>query len=829
MNRPRRLRWNASLLSARLTGLGDDVRLALRLLRRQPGSAVVAVLLMTLAIGTSTVLFSVAYGVLVKPLPWRDADRLARLYEVRKAAPRESELAVTNLSYLAWQDHPSTILALAAWTPNTRAVSVAGEQRRLAIAMTTPNLFPLLGVRPLIGQGFAPEDGTPGRGRLVVLSHGLWQERFGGSRGAVGQTIDIDGHPHTVVGVMPRSFAFPDRGTRAWTPLHVEPVICGAYCRSFASFHAIARLAPGATWAQAAAEGTARVRTADPAARAAFGDAERPSAIAVVPLLAAETAHVRPAILVFLAAVGLLLATATANIAGVQLARAASRRREVAIRLALGAGGARLARQFLVESLLLGLSGGAGGLALAVILCRLLPSLLPPAFPRLDDIAIDLPAMAFVVGVTVLTSLVFGMLPALYARRVNLVESLAEVGRAVGGRTARSHTRSRLVLVTGQMAIASILLVGAALLTRSFVGLITADLGYDPTAVLKASVWLDDLPGARQTALLNTILERLRGMPGVTAAALATEAPLDSKDPLRSLSMPSPSGGPRIEMRAALRLVSASYFATMHIRLVEGRGFTDADLGSPRYVVLVNRAFATRYLGDRAIGRSVPAGPFERQTAEVVGIVDDVRQRNVAEAPAPAAYQLYRQPPGARLSISQATIFARTTGDPTALAPHLRALVRQLDPSVVVDGVQTLEDLRDANLARPRLYSVLLGSLAACAVAIAGVGLFAALAYGVAVRSREIGVRTALGARPTDIVRLVVGEALRVAIAGVAFGVLVAFGFVRYLSTFLYGMTPYDLPTFIVVTAVVLAVAIVASLVPARRAARVDPIRILRG
>jgi predicted permease len=412
---------------------------------------------------------------------------------------------------------------------------------------------------------------------------------------------------------------------------------------------------------------------------------------------------------------------------------------------------------------------------------------------------------------------------------VNVVESLAAGGVVSSGTSGATQQRSRVLLATVQVAFATALLVGAGLLIRNFVGLLTADLGYDPSGTLKARVeFVRDMRGREQTELLQTVLNRLSRTPGVVSAALATDVPLDSEDKQRVWMISPTDGAPAVEVRAADRVVSTAYFATVHTRVVQGRAFAEPDLVRPDEVVVVNRTFARKYLGDRAVGRRIPLG-FVGRLVEVIGVVDDVRQRDVAEAPAAAFYELYRQPPGGSRAFFQMTILARTTGDPMAMAPRLRALLHQADSTLVVDHVETLADLQARNLVRPRLYSALVGTLAACATAMAGIGLFAVLAFGVAQRAREISIRATLGARPGDIVRLVVGEALGVALAGAGIGVLLALGLVRYLATLLYGMTAYDPAIFTTVPVIVLAVLTVACWMPARQAARIDPIRVLRG
>jgi len=819
----------------RIAGLAEDIRYALRLMRRQPGHALVTILTLALGVGAATALFSVAFGVLVRPLPWREADRLVRVFETRPGGTNRLGPIVTNASYLPVREQSATLDGLEGWSNETVTVAGAGEPVRVRIARVTPGLFPLLGAQPLIGAPFAAGDERPGSERRVLLSHGFWQERFGGAPGVLGRAVRLDGEPHRVAGVMPAWFDFPDRNARAWAPLDVPPVI-GAEPgqRRLSIFNAVGRLRPGVTPAQAAAEGTTRARTGpDPGmvAVAVFGT-KAPVELQVVPWLEAQTADVRPALLVFLAAVGLLLVTAAANVAGVQLARMTARRREIAIRSALGAGGIRLTRQFLVENAVLGLAGGLAGLGLAAALHRALPLLLPPDFPRTDAVTLDLVVAAFALAITLAASLAVGLMPALQARRFDITQSLAEDGIApVGAGTRTRAGRARAIIMAGQLAIACILLVGAALLARSFVALLGADRGYDPTGVLTARLSLPDTSYTplRRADALNTLLARVRAVPGVEAAGFTTSLPLTPGETLAGFPMRSARTGTTVAVQAAIRQVSPGFFAALRLRIVQGRGFTEQDAMASAPVVVVNEAFARQYLDDSPVGERIPSTFLEGYTeAEVVGVVADVHHRSVTDPAHPEIYRSFRQFSQGLLH-DEPTLAIRTTTDPGRFAPILRSLVRDLDPTLALDSVMTMDARVGTSLARPRLYAVLLGSFAFFALAVAGVGLFGALAYSVAQRSREIGVRTTLGATPGTIVRMVVGQGLRIAVAGIVLGLVTSFIVARSLAAFLYGVQPHDAASFALVPVLLVLVALAACVVPARRAARVDPLRVLKG
>ncbi|OLE81523.1 MAG: hypothetical protein AUF76_12750 [Acidobacteria bacterium 13_1_20CM_2_65_9] len=788
-------------------GLMQDLRYGVRLLRRQPGFAAVAILTMALGIGATTMLFSVAYGVLLKPLPWPDADRLVRVTETRQGRTGRVPGTVSNGAFLAWRDHASTIEDVGGWLTQTatlQALPGAGDPVRVSIIPTTPGLFPILKARPLVGRLFRDGEGARGQPSLVILSYGLWQERFG---------------------VMPREFAFPDRETRAWTAWSVSPVKAENGAQVGVIFRAIARLRAGATPAQAAAEATSRARSGPDmalVARALFG-AAGPIDISAVPELQAMTADIRPAILVLLAAVGLLLVTATANVASLQLARATTRRREMAVRAAIGAGQPRIVRQLLIENAIVGLCGGAAGLALAAGLQRLLPSLLPAGFPRLDGVAIDMRVLSFALAVSVVASVACGLLPV----------------APIGGAMRSPMARTRGLIMAGQVAIACVLLVGAALLTRSFVSLIRADRGYDPVNVLTARLPLPPgYPAERRNQLLDTLVERLRAVSGVTHAAYSTSVPFTPGGVFVAFTMRSPRNPEvAVDVQATQRLVSPDYFAAMRLRLVAGRTLTDADTTTTTPAIVVNRTFARQYLGDRPVGVRIPqhgprAGGLTLADGhadwEVVGVVDDMRQDSVEAALQPEIFASLKQIDPSRARNFDPVLVVRTAADPTAYVSTLRSLVHDQAPALALDSVMTMEDRVMTSLAKPRLYAVVLAWFGVFALLIAGVGLFGVLSFSVAQRTREIGVRSALGAQARDIVALVLGQALWIVGVGVALGLAAALAGVRLLSAFLYGISPHDGLTFAAVPIVIAAVAAVACLVPARRAAKVDPLTALR-
>ena len=819
--------------SSRVAGLAHDVKYSLRLLRRQPRFALLVVLTMALGISATTALFSVTYGVLVRPLPWPTGERLVRIEETRGgAAPRFG--SITNAAFLAWRDQAATLDGLAAWSWRTMTLTGAGESERMRVVAATASLFRVLGVRPLIGSTFETQHERASGSDAVVLSERLWRQRFGADYSIVGRAVQLDGQAHTVLGVLPDTAAFPDRQAQAWIPFLVRP----ATGNSLSLFNAVASLRPGVTPAQAAAEGTGRGRYAPDTGlttTAVFGSAG-PIEITARPLREALTADVRGPLVALLAAVLLLLAAATGNVASLQLARATTRRRELAIRAALGAGALRVTRQLLVESLILALSGGAAGLALAGLLHRALPSLLPADFPRADSLALDAGVVLFALAASTLAGLVFGVLPAWRVRRLNLVESLADDGAAAvaGGRSRTA--RARLLIMGVQVAIACVLLVGASLLGRSFVAMLNAERGYDPAGVLTARIAFS-IPGyspERRLAAVEAILARLGGVPGAASVAFTSELPLTPGGSTSGFTLPSRAGdGGTIQVQASPRIVSPQVFAALGTRIVEGRGFTEQDNETAMPVVVVNRAFARRYLADEALGAKLPVAAYASEDgrpreATVIGVVEDVRYVAARDSSQPEMYHPHRQMQG-RLPVPVVTLLVRTDGDPRWLASALRAAVREADDRLVAEAVLPLEERLLATLARPRLYAIVLGGFAAFALAIAGIGLFGVLSYGVAQRSREIAVRSALGATRGDIVGLILRQALAVTGAGLAAGLLASSWLAGALSAQLYAVTARDPVTYVAVPLVLLTVAAVACVVPARRAATVDPVNVLRG
>jgi putative ABC transport system permease protein len=818
-----------------------DLRFALRSLVRSPGFASVVVFTMALSIGATTTLFSLAYGVLLRPLPWPDSGRLVRLEESRGGQVGRIPWTITNATYLAWREQPSTIEEIGGWTQNRpMTLSDGVEPVRLAIGSITPSLLRVLRATPEVGRTFLDSDAGRAQARALILSHGLWQRRFGGRADIVGQVLPLDGQPYTVVGVMPRTFSFPTPDTEAWTPLAVAPVNRGGGVIGLMIFQALARLRTGATPEQAAAEATVRARSAPDlkqTAIALFGTNGAPGVVAR-PALDVMTAEVRPALTILLAAVGLLLVASSASLIVLQLARVARRRREIAVRVAIGAGTARLFRQWLVESVVLGAAGTLSGLLTAFLLHRGLPMVLPAGFPRVDDVRLDWRVAAFACGVAMLVSLACGLVTAFCGRRDELVSPMREGSGATPPVVRTPAARIRTVFMAAQVAVACILLVGASLLVRSFVELLDADRGFDPSGLLTMRV---PVPAkttfSSRRDMLDRLQERLHALPGVTDVAYGNALPFVSPGQYRgmNLALPRDPSTP-VEVQAMMRAVSPEYFRTMRLRVAQGRPLdtTDTDTSSP--VIVVNRTFARRYLDDRALGQRLDLQLLNRQRWEVVGVVDDMRQgsnRNevsgtfggVLDPPLAEIFVADRQ---WQFDIQDVIVVVRTTGDPAALAADARALIRAEDPLLPVDSIMTMEDRVAGSLAGPRSYAVFLMGFAICALAIAGVGLFGVLSYTTAQRTREIGVRTTLGAQRADVLKLVSEQAVVITAGGLTAGLIAAFFLSRSLSSLIYGVSARDPVSFVVVPLALMVVALAACAVPAWRATRVDPLVALR-
>lgn len=808
-----------------------DARYAVRLLSRHPAPFAVGATTIALGIAAVTVMANLVWGVLYQPLPWPAADRLVRVYESRQGGSGFGQFGgiVTNGTYLAWQQDPATIEAIGAWSDDERTLTGLGRAERVRSVNVTPSLFDVLGSAPLLGRRFRESDTPDGAGRVAIVSHAFWQQRLGGRSDIIGQTLRLDGEPVTIVGVMGAAFAFPDAGTPLWQPLRVPPTVTpGSRDGNIKMFSAMARLKPTVTLAQAAAEATARAQAAPhagPVAVAVFGS-DGPAIMTLVAALDDATRDVKPALLVLLAAVVLLLAASMANVANVQLARATSRRRELAIRSALGASRGQLARQLVAEGLVVGLAGGICGLLLATAVAASLPAWLPADFPRVDQVRMNWHGAAAALLAALGAGLCAGAVPAWHNRGVVASQALAEDGRAPTGLGLRSNAaRARAVIMTAQVAIATVLLVGAALLLQSFAALMRADRGFDTTRVLTAELPLTGDAVTRRRDLLDSVIERIRIVPGVVAAGYTNILPLTGSESMRVFDMQRPAGD-WVRVRASFRVVSGEYLSALGMRLRRGRLFNNGDTAAARAVAVVNAAFAEQYLADGAVGAVVPLGSDQRLDWEIVGVVANVRSADTSpvgpEMFVPAAQWPDDRPGG------DPVVAVRTLGPPTDLAPILRSIVADIDPTLALGTVATMEDRVVQLLARPRLYSAMLAGFAATALAIASVGLFGVLSFSVAQRSRELAVRSALGASPASLLRLVLRQGLRLTSAGLCVGMALSLALSGSLGHQLYGVNAREPVTYALVGLFLLVISALACVAPAVRAARLEPLEALK-
>jgi putative ABC transport system permease protein len=820
-----------------MEALLQDVRYALVTMKRNKGFTTAGLLTLALGIGATTAVFSVVYGVLIRPLPYPEPDRLVRLSEEHPGAtsPLQQPM-LSNLTYHAWRDS-RTLEQFAAYRFQQYTIGLPGNPVRLAGAAVTPSLFALVGETPARGRFFVDAEAREGANAVAVLSDRGWRQHFNADPGVVGRGLLVDGKPHQIVGVARPGFYFPDRDALMWTPLEVllpsPDAVAGQRGRMTVLF-ALARLRPGATPLQADAEGTAATRTTirPMAANLLFGVGGPPVAH-VRGLVREMTARIRPALLVLAAGVVFVLLIACANVANLFLSRGVARQRELTVRAAIGASRDRLARQLLTESLVLSSLGGALGLALAWTLVRAAPLLAARDFPRLDAIEVDARAIGFAALAALLTAIVSGLGPALRGSRFNLAGSLhGGDGASGGGFRDRRARRLRDGLLVAEAAFAVLLLVGATLVARSFIKLAHVDAGYTPENVLAAEIYVPGGDAADQgeamNATVHALVERVRTVPGVVAAGASNMMPLDRMTQLAAF--PSPWAPPGAEPKTARSFqysVTPGYAEALGLRLKKGRLFTDGDWASGVREMIVNEEFARQYLPADPIGFQwrVPASAdAPERINEIVGVVANTLKNGNDTAVQPEHYGV-PQLPGR--FYGRFEVVARTSADPSSIAPAVRAIVRGVAPAAAVETVVLAQRVAES-MDEPRFAMTVLTAFATLALALAAVGLYGVLSYGVTQRRRELGLRAALGASRAMLVRQVIREGLGVTAIGLVAGVILAALSTRLMQSVLFGIEPLDPVSFTVAPVVLLLVAGVACLVPAMRAASTDPAEALR-
>ena len=800
-----------------------DIGYALRALTHNPAFAAAAVLTLALGIGANTAIFSVVYGILLRPLPYPDADRIHVVWNnnTREGIERD----VTSFpNFTDWRTRGDAFEALAGFTRSGFASLVdGGEPEQLRVTYVTGDFLGVFGVSPEIGRGFTADEMVPGSDRAALLSGALWQRRFGGDRNIVGRTITLNGQPYVVAGVMPASFGYPV-DSDLWLPL--APTGPGAESRGALWLSVIGRLRPDVQPAVAQQQMDAV------AAQLAeeYPGPNTGAEILLEPLQETIVGDVRTPLLVLLSAVAVVLLIGCANVANLLLARGAVRRKELAVRAALGAGRGRVARQLLTESVLLAVVGGAIGCLLAVWAAGAIVSLAPAELPRLSAVRVDATVLAFTLLVSIVTGLLFGLAPLLQIRGTDVMSALREEGRSVGNRTAVG--RLRPALVSGEVGLTLVLLVAAGLLIRSFAALNAVDPGFEPANALtfRIAVPQSRYESAEDVRRFHTELrQRLAAMPGVRSVGATSTLFISRLPNMSSIALegdaPRPADAP-VES-VVIESATPGFFEAMGMRLVQGRLIGPDDRPDGIQVAVVNRSFVRRYFPDTdPIGRRFTFGnPADTAAVwlQIVGVIEDTRRAGLAENIRPESYR-----PHAQNTTRALTYVLRAQADPLALVPPIRTVVGELDTELPIAAVSTLEGSLAESLAARRFVMLLLASFAALAATLAGIGIYGVVSYLVAQRTRELGVRMALGADRADVVRLVLAQSLRHVLPGIVLGSAAALALTRLLRSQLFGIAPHDLVTFAAVPLGVLVISLIAILVPARRASAVDPVVALR-
>jgi predicted permease len=829
--------WTGARIATllRMDSVIQDVRFALRGFVKQPGFALVAVATLGLGIGANTAIFTVVNAVVLRPLPFPAGDRLVRI-TADLPGVAATDIGVSPPELFDYRDRSGLFDEIAGVYPIDANLTEVDVPERVEVLLVSPSYFSVLGVHPQLGRLFGPEDDYPGIAEVVVISDALWKRRFGGSRDAIGRKLRIDADWYTVVGVAPPEFRHPGLSLRTdvemWAPTGYSaapfrsPPARGAYMLR----GAIGRLKKGLTVPLA----QQRLDAFASELRQQYPN-DYPSRRAwtprLIPLQLDLVGSVRTALLTILAAVAIVLLIACANIAGLLLARGASRQRELAVRRALGSGRLRLARLLFTESIVLSLCGGAVGILLAVWGVDLLLALVPAGLPRLSEIAISQRVIVFTLAVSIATGVLFGLAPALQFSSPDLLSALKD-GRSPA---VRSRRTLRASLVVAEFALAMVLLVGAALLLRSFWSVQHVEAGFDGHNVLTARLWLPQPNNPRagkyfdhapRLALFADVLRRVRALPGVESAAMIQSLPLDGLRGGTTITIDGRESDPSAIPTAQVNLASADYFSVMGIRLLRGRAFTDADGPNGAPIAIVNRELARQYFNDTdPVGQRFhfggPDSPNPWMT--IVGVSDNVLSDRLEQPPRPMFYRPLTQ----ASSLSMAIVI-RTSREPGRLAEPLARAVREADPDQPTHSVRSMDDMVAAATASRRFAIQLVGGFAFLALVLAAIGIYGVMAYLVSQRTREIGIRVALGARPSSVVRLVVVYALGLAAGGVLAGIIGAALLTRLIAGLLFGVSPSDTWTFATIALTLLATALVATVTPALRAARVDPMVALR-
>ncbi len=795
-----------------------DIRYAFRTLARRPGFTAIAVITLALGIGANTAIFSVVYGVLLRPLDYPEPERLVALRESNPLKQPDAQVAPAN--FLEWQRQNTVFSDLALYRTVSYNLTGDANPERLLAGRVSAGLFKTLGANPILGREFTPEEDQPGAAKVVLISESLWQRRFGSDASIIGKTIKLGGDDFTVIGVMPRELRLPDQRERQlWTPI--------AFTENERNFHhtrfcdAIARLKPGVTLEQAQAEMTAvagRLSQSHP-------DALEGWTIRVAPVIDFAVGDARKILWLLFSAVGLVLLIACANVTNLLLARAATRQKEMAIRVALGAGRLRIIRQLATESLLLALLGAIVAWPMAVWGLKALLAIAPADLPRLTDVTIDNRALLFTLGITLLTGLIFGLVPALQLSKADANQSLKDGGSE--GNRGGTGGRIGNLLIAGEVALAVMLLVGSGLLLRTIWQLHNVNPGFDDRNALAVTVQLPEkkYSDSKQIASFSEeLVEQVSTLPGVEASGVARILPIAHELKLGYYVEGKPHEAENQLPQTNYSAVSAGYFSAMRIPLIAGRTFSDRDNQQAPRVAIVSAELAQRaFPGESAIGRRINLMLGPEDYREIVGVVGDVTQQGLVRGASPHVYEPFAQAPDRFM-----TLIVRSSSDPSALVPAIRSKVIALDHELPLQRVMTLDAIIANSIRQQRFTSVVLSVFAAVALVLALAGLYGVVSYSVAQRTRELGIRLALGAQVDDVLRLVLKQGMTFVIVGEVVGIIGAYALTGLIQGLLFGVTATDKATFITVAVSLFVVALVACYVPARRATKVDPLLALK-
>ena len=805
--------------------LWRNIVYSVRMLLKRPSLTIVAIIAIGLGIGANTAIFSVVNTVLLRPLPFEHPEQLLKVATEQRNQTLDGRGSFSVSDFLDVQKSATTLEYVAMFQGSGTVLTEGGDPERVLGAAVTADYFPLLGVKPELGRVFTRDEDKPGGPDVIVLSHSLWQRRFGSDPNIIGREINIGGKT-TVVGIMPPGFQYPisDEPQDYWEPMFPAQWLTNERREERANrwLPVIARLKPGVTLAQAKAD----LDLLSKQIEQQFPQSNTNIIFNAVSMHEEMTRDYRSALLIMLGAVGLVLLIACANVANLLLASAAARQKEVAIRMALGASRLRIASQLLTESVLLSLAGGALGLLLASWGIDLLKAYGPAGVPRLHAVGLDRNVLMFTFGIATLTGLLFGLAPALHASTPDPGHMLKDGGRGSAG---VGRNRMRSVLIVSEVALSLMLLVGAGLLIKSFWRLLQTDAGFDPRGVLALDIPLNRATFKKpeqQAAAFQQLIGRMKSLPGVRDASVTSNVPLTDYDVELSFQVEGRAPyKPGEEATADYTVVGAEYFRTMNIGLLRGRVFTDQDTADSPQALVVSNAFVKRYFpNEEPIGRRIIFDGKDEKPREIVGVVGDIRRNGLDVDVQPEMYVSYVQSPERRLNL----IMRTDARDATQLAPAARAQIKEFDQSQIIWRVQTLDALLGTSVAPRRFNMMLLGIFAGVALVLAMVGLYGVMSYSVSWRTHEIGIRMALGAERADVLRLVVRQGMTMTFIGLALGLLAAFFMSRVLVGLLYGVSAKDPLTFAGVSIVLLVVALLACLIPARRATRVDPIVALR-